>query len=183
GAPALGLFGAGIGTTAINTAMFAALVTFVLADRRFRRIGAFAGMLRLPIAQLRDLFKGGAPIGAAMALDVGLFTGAAMGMGLIGTEELAGYQVALQMAAITFMIPLGIGQAATVRVGLFAGAGDPAGAARAGWTALALGWTIIVAAALVMWTFPEELVSLFIDGAAPETARVAALAASFLAVA
>jgi MATE family multidrug resistance protein len=183
GAPALGLFGAGIGTTAVNFAMLAALVIYVLVDRRFRRMGAFARVLRPPVAQLVELFKVGTPIGAAMALEVGLFTGAAMAMGLIGSTEIAAYQIALQIAAITFMIPMGIGQAATVRVGLFAGAGDLAAAARAGWTALALGWAIIIAAALVMWTFPVELAALFIDASAPETAPVAALAASFLAVA
>jgi MATE family multidrug resistance protein len=183
GAPPLGLRGAGIGTTTINLMMFAALAVFVLLDKRFRRIGAFAQALRPPLAQLLELFKVGVPIGAAMTLEVGLFAGGAMAMGLIGTHELAAYQIALQIAAITFMIPLGIGQAATVRVGLFAGAGERAGAARAGWTALALGLALISAAALVMWTWPAALVALFIDASRPEAAAVATLATSFLMVA
>jgi MATE family multidrug resistance protein len=81
------------------------------------------------------------------------------------------------------MIPMGIGQAATVRVGLFVGAGDHAGAARAGWTALGLGLVVIIAAAFVMWTWPAEIVALFVHPGQPETTALAALATSFLIVA
>jgi MATE family multidrug resistance protein len=183
GAPALGLYGAGIATTAVNAAMFAALFAFVLLDRRFRRLRVLAGLLRPPRAELAELLKVGAPIGGAMAMEVGVFAGAALAMGLIGTAELAAYQIALQLAAIAFMVPMGVGQAATVRVGLFAGSGDAAGVARAGWTAIALGVAAIAAAAAVMWTWPHALVAGFVDGAGPEAAAVAALAAQFLAVA
>lgn len=183
GLPALGLLGAGIGTTIVNVLMLAALVGFVMASPHFRRVGAFRGLMRPPVRQLRELLRIGVPIGATMLLEVGLFAAAALAMGLIGTHELAAYQIALQMAAIAFMIPMGIGQAATVRVGLAAGAGDHAGAAHAGWTALGLGLVIIVGAAVVMWTLPHELVGLFVDRAAPETEAVASLAATFLAVA
>ena len=60
-------------------------------------------------------------------------------MGLFGAEALAAHAIALQIASLTFMVPLGLAQAATVRVGLAYGAGDAGGVRRAGWTAFALG--------------------------------------------
>ncbi|HEY8450265.1 MAG TPA: MATE family efflux transporter, partial [Bacillota bacterium] len=82
-----------------------------------------------------------------------------------------------------FMVPLGIGQAATVRVGLSAGAGDAAGIARAGWIALMLGVVFMATMATVMWTTPRSLVGLFLDLSRPENVRPAELAVSFLALA
>ena len=66
----------------------------------------------------------GWPIGATMALEMGVFALAAYFMGWIGAPAVAAHAVALQLAALTFMVPLGLGQAATVRVGLALGRGD-----------------------------------------------------------
>ena len=77
----------------------------------------------------------GWPIGLTMALEMGVFALAAYFMGWIGAPAVAAHAVALQLAALTFMVPLGLGQAATVRVGLALGRGDDAAITRAGWTA------------------------------------------------
>ena len=79
-----------------------------------------------------EIFRLGLPIGMTLVMEVGLFAGAGFLMGWIGTAELAAHQIALQCAAVTFMVPLGLGQAATVRVGLAAGGGDASGVLRAG---------------------------------------------------
>lgn len=183
GMPELGLVGAGIATSVGNALMGLALAAFVVVDPQFRARRPFAGLWRFPAMQLRELLRVGGPIGGAMTLEVGIFAAAAMMMGLIGMAELAANQIALQMAAFTFMIPMGIGQAATVRVALAAGRGDARAAATAGWVAIALGVGVIAVAALAMWTWPERLVGLFVDPAHPDTAEVAALAVSFLVVA
>ena len=81
----------------------------------------------------------GWPIGVTMALEMGVFALAAYFMGWIGAPAVAAHAVALQLAALTFMVPLGLGQAATVRVGLALGRRDEAGITRAGWTAWVLG--------------------------------------------
>jgi MATE family multidrug resistance protein len=94
----------------------------------------------------------------------------------------AAHAVALQLAAITFMVPLGLGQAATVRVGLALGRRDSAGMARAGWTAWVIGVGFMAAMALVMWSAPRELVTLFLADS-PRDAVVIGLAVSFLRVA
>ena len=74
-----------------------------------------------------------------MALEMGVFALAAYFMGWIGATAVAAHAIALQLAALTFMVPLGLGQAATVRVGLALGRRDEAGIARAGWTAWVMG--------------------------------------------
>ena len=117
-----------------------------------------------------------------MALEMGVFALAAYFMGWIGAPAVAAHAVALQIAALTFMVPLGLGQAATVRVGLALGRRDEAGITRAGWTAWVIGVGFMGAMALVMWTIPRQLVTLFLADV-PANAVVIALAVSFLRVA
>jgi MATE family multidrug resistance protein len=179
GLPALGLRGAGIATALTNVGLFLGLLTYVLRDRRFRRyqiLGRFW-------VRLGEIFRLGLPIGLTLVMEVGLFASAGFLMGLIGTAELAAHQIALQCASVAFMVPLGLGQAATVRVGLAAGGADPAGVLRAGLTALAIGGLFMTGTATVMWTMPRTIVGLFIDAADPANAKVIGLAVTFLAVA
>jgi MATE family multidrug resistance protein len=103
-------------------------------------------------------------------------------MGWIGAPAVAAHAVALQIAAITFMVPLGLGQAATVRVGLALGRGDHAGVTRAGWTSWVIGVGFMGAMALLIWAFPRQLVTLFLTDE-PANALVIGLAVSFLRVA
>ena len=124
----------------------------------------------------------GWPIGVTMALEMGVFALAAYFMGWIGAPAVAAHAVALQLAALTFMIPLGLGQAATVRVGLAPGRGDEAGVARAGWMAWVIGVAFMGAMAIVMWAIPRHLVTLFLSDV-PANAVVIGLAVSFLRVA
>ena len=128
------------------------------------------------------MLKLGWPIGATMGLEIGVFALAAYFMGWIGAPAVAAHAVALQLAALTFMVPLGLGQAATVRVGLALGRKDEAGVARAGWTAWVLGLLFMATMALVMWGIPRQLITLFLEDA-PANAVVIGLAVSFLRVA
>ena len=114
-----------------------------------------------------------------MAFEGGVFGAAAYLMGLINADSLAAHAVALQIAAITFMVPWGMAQAATVRVGLCLGRGDRDGIGRAGWTALVIGVGFMSVMALVIWVVPRELMTLFLDDT-PANARVIALGVSFL---
>src|SRR6185503_16575339 len=101
-------------------------------------------------------------IGATMALEMGVFALAAYFMGWIGAPAVAAHAVALQLAALTFMVPLGLGQAATVRVGLALGRTDESGITRAGWAAWGMGVAFMGTMALVMWSIPRPLVTLFL---------------------
>jgi len=142
----------------------------------FGHLWRFDGQRTLAMVRL------GWPIGVTMALEMGVFALAAYFMGWIGAPAVAAHAVALQIAALTFMVPLGLGQAATVRVGLALGRRDEAAITRAGWTAWVVGVGFMGSMALVMWSVPRPLVTLFLADV-PANAIVIGLAVSFLRVA
>ncbi|MCM8557524.1 MATE family efflux transporter [Sphingomicrobium sediminis] len=182
GAPELGVFGAGIASTITWAIMAVAMFAVILTDRQFKRFQLFARFWRPDWERYRNMWKLGLPIGLAMGFEGGVFSAAAYLMGLVGEQALAAHAIALQIAALSFMVPWGIAQASTVRVGLMHGRGDKDGIARAGWTAWMLGVGFMSCMAIFLWTFPEELIGLFLADT-PENTEVIALGASFLVIA
>jgi multidrug resistance protein, MATE family len=182
GLPALGLVGGGLGSTLTWLIMCGSLVVVATRERRFRRFHLFGHWWRFDGQRTLAMARLGWPIGVTMALEMGVFALAAYFMGWIGAPAVAAHAIALQIAAITFMVPLGLGQAATVRVGLALGRRDEAGITRAGWTAWVMGVGFMATMAVAMWAFPRELVTLFLDDV-PANALVIGLAVSFLRVA
>ena len=182
GLPALGLAGGGLGSTLTWLFLCAALIGVVRLDRQFRRFHLFGNWWRFDRQRTLAMVKLGWPIGITMALEMGVFALAAYFMGWIGAPAVAAHAVALQLAALTFMVPLGLGQAATVRVGLALGRRDEAAIARAGWTAWVIGVGFMAVMAIGMWGMPHVLVGLFLKDE-PANAATIALAISFLRVA
>jgi len=182
GLPALGLPGGGLGSTLTWLILCGALVLVAVSERSFRRFHLFGNWWRFDSHRTLALARLGWPIGATMALEMGVFALAAYFMGWIGAPAVAAHAVALQCAALTFMVPLGLGQAATVRVGLALGRRDQAGITRAGWTAWVIGVAFMGTMALVMWSIPRRLVTLFLADL-PQNAVTIALAVGFLRVA
>jgi MATE family multidrug resistance protein len=182
GLPALGLIGGGVGSTLTWLIICGALVGVVVSERRFRRFHVFGRFWRFDAERTRAMVRLGWPIGVTLALEMGVFALAAYFMGWIGAPAVAAHAIALQLAALTFMVPLGLGQAATVRVGLALGRGDQNGITRAGWTAWVVGVGFMGTMAIVMWSFPHDLVTLFLKDV-PQNALVIGLAISFLRVA
>jgi MATE family multidrug resistance protein len=182
GLPALGLSGGGLGSTLTWLTLTALLVLVTVSDRRFRRFHLFGNWWRFDRQRTMALVRLGWPIGATMALEMGVFALAAFFMGWIGAPAVAAHAVALQLAALTFMVPLGLGQAATVRVGLALGRKDEAAITRAGWTAWVVGVAFMGSMALVMWSIPRVLVTMFLADV-PANALVIGLAVSFVRVA
>jgi MATE family multidrug resistance protein len=180
GLPRLGLVGAGIATTLSMSALFGGLAAYLMLDRRFRRYRFFGRFWRTDWPRFREIWRLGLPIGGALAFEVTIFNAAAFLMGLINAESLAAYAIAIQIASLTFMVPLGLNQAVTVRVGRAHGAGDRDGIRRAGWTAYVMGILFMGLTATVMILVPRPLVGAFLDLADPANAAVVALAASFL---
>lgn len=183
GLPRLGLVGAGIATTLADTLMFVVLVIVLHADRRFRRYHLLGRFWRADWSRFVELWRLGMPIGATLVFEVAVFNASTFLMGLIGEASIAAHSIALQIASLSFMMPLGLSQAATVRVGRAYGAHDVDGIRRAGWAALAMGTTFMAMAALVMIRLPRTLISAFLDLDVPANAPVVDLAVSFLALA
>jgi MATE family multidrug resistance protein len=148
--------------------------------RRFRLLDGF---WRRDLERLREVFRLGLPIAATLLLEVSVFAAAVYMLGAIDTAQLAAHQIAIQCAALTFMVPFGLAQAATVRVGIAAGAGDRAGVGRAGWTAFLLGLGFMSTTAIALYALRLPIVGLFLDPGDAANQRVVAYAVEFLAVA
>ena len=127
---------------------------------------------------LRRMIALGAPIGIQYELEYGVFAVVGIMMGWMGTAQLAGHQVALNLASLAFMVPLGVSAAASVLVGHAVGRGDIAEARRAAAAGLVCGVGFMAASALVMLTFPR-----FLAGIYTTDVGVAALAASLIPIA
>jgi len=183
GFPAMGLHGAGLAGLATSTFMGLGMMLVVGTHRQFRRYHLFGRFWVPDWNRLRTVWKIGLPIAITVGFEATIFNAAVFLMGLIGRAELAAHAVALQIAALCFMVPMGIGQAATVRVGYAHGRRDPAAVGRAGWLALGLGTAFAAVTATLLITIPRPLVGIFLDLDLPANARVADFAVTFLAVA
>ena len=183
GFPALGLLGAGIASSLSSSFLFFGLLAILLIDRRFRRYRLLGGFWSRDRERHRAVWALGLPIAVTLGLETTVFNASAFLMGLIDRDSLAAHAVAIQIAALAFMVPLGIGQAATVRVGLAYGRKDAAAIRRAGWLALIVGTAFALSAAVLLIVFPRQLAGAFLDLHDPANARTAALAVSFLSVA
>ena len=182
GMPELGIIGGGIGSSIVWAAMALALAIVILTDRQFRRFHLFGRFWRPDWPRFRQLFRLGGPIGLTMGFEGAVFSAAAYLMGLFGAPSVAAHQIALQIAATSFMVPLALGQATTVRVGLAYGRRDRAAIGLAGWTAFGLSTAFMTLMATLMFAFPRELITLFLKDT-PANATVIALGVSFLRIA
>lgn len=183
GFPALGLLGAGIGSVLTNALMFGGMVLVLVLHPKFRRYQLFGRFWRADWQRFVQLWRLGLPIAVTMGLEGGVFAGAVLLMGLIDTASVAAHAIALQIAALTFMVPMGLAQAATVRVGIGYGKRDREWIGRAGWTSFILGTGFMSIMAMFIWIFPAQLAGLFIEADSPQNAEVVAMAISFLAIA
>jgi MATE family multidrug resistance protein len=183
GAPRLGVMGAGLAGTLANLLMVLALLALIQLERRLRRICLLGQWWRADWARLREVFRVGTPIAGQMWIEIGLFAGAAMLIGWRGAVAVAAHGIAVQIAMLAYRVPLGIGQAATARVGLSIGAHDADGARRAGWTAVALGVAFLTATVLVIIAGAGALSHVFLNTADPMAPAVIANATVLLVIA
>lgn len=183
GMPALGLPGSALASVLTSCFILASYVVAISTDRRLRRYRVFGRFWRPEWSRLRELIVKGAPVSATILAEAGLFSGAAFLMGLIGPTELAAHALALQLAAMAFQVPLGVGQATTIRVGYFYGARDAVGIGRAGWTGLAAGAAFMLVTAGLMLFAPVAILRLYIDPDAARNAALVAFAVQYMVVA
>ncbi len=183
GLPALGFAGAALGSAISTFFLCAGLGIVVVTDRHFCRYRLFGRWWRADWQRYLSIWKLGLPIAIMILLEIGVFNAAVFVMGLIDRTSLAAHAVAIQIAAFAFMVPMGISQAATVRVGLGFGAGDSGLITRAGWLAFAIGVGFMCMTALSLLLFPRAMVGIFLDVNDPANSAIVATAMSFLAIA
>lgn len=180
GAPELGLTGAAVATIITSLFVLAIYVVVILLDPALARFRIFYRFWRPDWHRLWQIVRIGTPIALTVTAEAGIFGAAAFLMGRFGAAELAGHTVALQLAALAFQVPFGVGQAATIRVGYFYGARDPVGIKRAGWVALAIGAGFMTLTASAMILAPYPLLSIYVDPFAPQNAALVGFALQYL---
>jgi MATE family multidrug resistance protein len=183
GLPALGVAGAGYASAISQWSMLAGLALCIhfmpgLSGLRLPRNTCSAGR-----GELAKILRLGLPIGGITGIEAGIFTVTGILMGLFGAAALAAHQIVLNCASVTFMVPLGLSQAATVRIARELGAGQAGAARRAGFVALALGIACMGTTAIVLWTFPRAIIAVYINSADPANRGVVQIARRLLAIA
>ena len=168
---AMGTVGSGWSTCVARTYMAAVLMVYaVYHDVRYKT-GLRNASRRPHFARVWKLLSLGFPAATQLGIEVGVFAAATTLIGRLGAIPLASHQIAMNTVSFTYMVPLGIGGAAAVRVGHALGRRDAEGASRAGWTAMALGAGFMTCMALVLWLVPSYVARIYTPD--PEVIRAA----------
>jgi multidrug resistance protein, MATE family len=175
GAPALGAVGAGVATASVHWLMLGFMWQYVNRHRRYRRYAPLRGFEWPDRARLREILVLGVPICGSVLAEGGLFSAAALILGTFGATIVAAHAVALNYAALMFMVPLSLHSATTIHVGHLAGAGRRAEARRAGWVGIGMCVGIMAVSALVLVAARAQIAGLYTTDA-----EVAALATTLL---
>lgn len=183
GAPALGIAGAAVASLGTSCLIFLILFCFPMVASGFEKYELYVRIWRPDWPVFFDILRLGWPIGVAIVAEVGLFIAASVFMGWIGTVQLAAHGIALQLASLTFMVPLGLSNVATVRVGHAFGKVNLDQARRASTVVFLLSALFGLAAAFVFWAFPEPLINLFLDQSNADADAVALYGVSLLLIA
>lgn len=183
GAPELGLQGAAVATILTTLTTLAAYVVAIRLDPKLHRYRVFGRWWSPDWPRLLHIVRIGTPIALTITAEAGIFGAAAFLMGNIGASQLAAHTVALQIAALAFQVPFGVGQAATIRVGYFYGARDPDGMKRAGWTAIVVGTGFMAFTALLMIVIPKPLIAIYVDPWDPKNAVLVGFALQYIVIA
>lgn len=165
GAPAMGVRGSAWATVMARVAMAGYLLCVIVSRERGRRPGLLERPLGITMRRMRRLIALGLPAASQVTLEVGVFAAATALAGRLAPASLAAHQIAVNFAALTFMVPLGVASAGAVRVGQAVGRRDVAGAARSGWTALLFGTFFMAVAASAFLLIPRVLIGAFTSDA------------------
>jgi MATE family multidrug resistance protein len=161
GFPKFGVPGSGWSTCVSRVYMMLVLAGAAVYYDRKRSSGLWRSSRRLELKRVMELLRLGLPAGSQLLAEIGAFTLATFLIGRLGAVQLAGHQIALNVASITFMVPMGIGSAAAVRVGQSIGARDVPAASRAGWTALFFGVCFMACSGLLLFSFSRPIARIY----------------------
>ncbi len=161
GLPAMGITGSGWATCVARIYMAGVLVVTLLWVESKRSLPRWTGEVRVNLRRVAALLKLGTPAATQIFLEIGAFSAATALIARLGPVPLSGHEIALNCAALSFMVPLGISSAAAVRVGQQLGRKDAAGARRAGWSAIVLGAGFMTCSGLVFVSIPMWISRLF----------------------
>ncbi|NKD87806.1 MATE family efflux transporter [Haematospirillum sp. 15-248] len=182
GCEPLGIRGAALATVTVDILMCLALLLYVLLHPRLRRFGLFVEIWRHDWSRFFELLRFAVPVVAAYGLEFCAFTTATFMMGLVGPLELAAHAIVINAITVLYMVPVGLSQAATVRVGLARGALNTAAITRAGWVPLSMGMAFMALCAACVVLFPDVIVALFMGKNTRGSEQVLGLATAYLQI-
>ena len=182
GVPALGVTGVGISWSLASWVQLGIMVVYVKREPLLARYRVLSDLLHSDWHVLKDLFHVGWPISLSYAFETALFLASSLMMAWISPDALAAHTVVISISSVSYMIPYGLSQAATVRVGFCTGAQDPAGARRAGFVAIALGIVWMLGTGITMSTWPRGLIGLYFDTSAMDNQGSLAIALTIIPI-
>ncbi len=183
GFPELGAQGSAVATISVQVMSLLVLAVYAGMLRDLRRFHLWQRFWRPDWPAMRLVWRLGVPIGLTGLAEGGMFHASALMMGWIGTVELAAHGIALEVAALTFMLHVGLSSAATIRIARFDGQGDRAGLRQAAAVAVVISLGVAVASVILLLAVPGPIVALFLDLDKPESAAILAYGVVLLAVA
>jgi MATE family multidrug resistance protein len=183
GAPEMGVRGAAVASLLIQCVTAVSMALYAGWLPSLRHVHLFQRFWRPDWQAFASVFKLGVPIGFTGLAEAGLFQASAVMMGWVGTVELAAHGIALEITALSFMVHLGLSNAATVRVGRAHGRADLVALRRAALAALLLSGIFAVAMVATFLIIPEPMVALFLENTNPDAAEIIVFGAALLAVA
>jgi len=183
GVPRLELLGAGIASSLSYIFGFFLFVLYIRFDKRANSFQIFKNFWTPDWPRFKEVIILGAPISITTWFEGMLFNAAVLIMGVIGVMEQAAYQIALNVAALAFMLPWGMSMAGAVRIGLAQGAGNTPATRRAASTTLVASIFAIMLFAIPVALYPELTASLYLNLEKAENAEVIALVIGFLPIA
>lgn len=183
GMPELGVKGAALASLTVQAVNFALLAVYAHGQADLRRFHLFQRFWRADVGALKSVFRLGWPIGLTGLAESALFYATSLMMGWVGTVQLAAHGIAMEVASLSFMVHLGLSNAATVRAGRADGAGDARALRDGAKVAIALSAGFGLAMVVLFLTLPEGIIALFLDMQKPGSAEIVAFGVKLLAVA
>jgi len=183
GAPRLEMQGAAIATVIVNLFGFISIVLYVRYSAFCRPYEIFKRLWKPEWSAFREIIKIGLPISLMIFFEAGLFSAAALMIGWIGAVELAAHGIAIQLASLSYMIPLGLSQVASVRVANSLGRGDSVGVGLAAKAVVLLALGFACVSALIFLLMPEVLIELFLSEEETDASAVITYAVPLLVMA
>lgn len=183
GLPRLGLTGTGWATCIVHWFMFLCIAGYVASTDPYHSYGVLRKLRTPDFGYFRELLRIGIPIGGSIGLEVTLFSATAFLIGTLGAVPIAAHQIAIQCAAITYMVPLGIGFATSVRVGQNIGGQNYAAAAASGYAGMGLALLFMFCTALTFWLAPNFFVRIYLNTGDPTNATTIIQVVSLLGIA
>ncbi|MBV1864335.1 MAG: MATE family efflux transporter, partial [Rhodobacteraceae bacterium] len=183
GAPEMGAEGAAMASLLTTGLACLFLVVYAGIGKDFKSFDLFRNPLRPDWPAFKEVFRLGAPIGLTMLAESGLFSGSAILVGWFGTIPLAAHGIVIQIAAIAFMIPLGVSNVATIRSGRALGRKSISDLKRSSVVVLIMGLLISSFTITCYLLFPNELVALFMNANAADTQQIVEIGVGLVMVA